>query len=264
MTARRLAAVMAFALALPIPGPAAEEASVIDARIMEVTGEVTLYASAAEGVAAEKDVALEEGDRLTTGPGASAEISLDGDSLVTISENSDFTFKSAQRSATAFELSLGSLLAKIKKLARSDSLEVRSPTAVAAVRGTEFGVEVGADQETHVGVFDEGSVSVRGQQGPESVLQANQETSVRRGMAPERAYALRRMMRRRAFMRRAMRQRMRILAERWKELPREQRLQRRQQFLERVKERRQLMRQRMEQRRQRMERRRRGDGEKRR
>lgn len=234
-------------LAAMFVSPVSAQAASVDARVMDVRGEALLYTAAnPDGVAAETDVPLEEGDRLVTGPGASVEIGIDGGSVLTIEENSDFTLKDARPASTTFSLTLGTLLAKIKKLAAGEALQVQSPTAVAAVRGTEFGVEVAAGEETHVGVFDEGSVEVRGQQGEASVLSPNQETRVARGMAAERPYELKRLMARRAFMRRQMRGSMKRMARRWKTLPPEQRRQHRQAAMERMQKAREHRRERLQ------------------
>jgi hypothetical protein len=171
-----------------------------DARITAVTGEAVVHpAGGGDEIAAEAGMPLEEGDRVATSSGSTAEISLDGGSLIALRESSDFTLENTSKDASIFSLSLGSILAKIQKLG-SQSLSVRSPTSVAAVRGTEFGVDVEAGQ-SHVGVFDEGRVEVRGDAGGAEVLTANQETSVARGEAPRKAAPLRRFAGRRAAMR---------------------------------------------------------------
>ena len=128
---------------------------------------------------------------------------------------------------------------------------MRTPTAVAAVRGTEFGVDV-AGEETHVGVFDEGKVEVSGQSGETQTLQPNQETSVQRGRGPAKPYALKRLLRQRrrfaAFRRRAL-----AMRRRWRRLAPARRRALRQRQLSRMRQRRQKLmkaRARMEKRRQ--------------
>lgn len=216
-----------------------------DARLTEVKGEVTLYASdEMEGVPAEKDTPLEPGDRVTTGPDASAEIGLDGTHVISLGASSDFTLESPKRSDSILKLALGSLLAKIQSLAAGQGLRVRTPTAVAAVRGTEFGVDIPAEtpDETHVGVFDEGRVEVQGGEGAPELLKSNQETSVRRGQRPLAAYQLRRFVRHRRFMR-TFRKRAAALRQRWKALPPEKRRELRRNRFELMRERRQNLRQ---------------------
>ena len=162
-----------------------------DARVTAVSGEVVVHpAGGGDDLAAETGMALEEGDRVATSSDSTAEIALDGGSLIALRESSDFTLENTSKDASIFSLSLGSILAKIEKLG-SRSLSVRSPTSVAAVRGTEFGVDVEAGR-SHVGVFDEGRVEVRGDAGAAEVLTANQETSIARGEPPAKAAPLKR------------------------------------------------------------------------
>jgi len=207
-----------------------------DARITAVTGEVVVHpAGGGDEVSGDADMPLEEGDRVTTSAGATAEISLDGGSLIALRENTDFTLENTRKSASIFSLSLGSILAKIQKLG-SQSLSVRSPTSVAAVRGTEFGVDVEGEQ-SHVGVFDEGRVEVKGQTGGLTVLTPNQETSVARGMAPMRAAPLMRFAARRDMMR-AHVLRLAAVRRNWRAMPAAQRRAVRAKALKRLRQRR--------------------------
>ena len=207
-----------------------------DARLTAVTGEVVVHpAGGGDEVAGAADMPLEEGDRVTTSADSTAEISLDGQSLISLRENSDFLLENTQKSASVFSLSLGSLLAKIEKLG-SRSMSVRSPTSVAAVRGTEFGVDVEGD-DSHVGVFDEGRVEVQGVSGGTEVLTPNQETSVARGQAPARAVPLRRFAARRALMRAHIR-RLSVVRRNWRAMPPAQRRAARAQALKRQRQRR--------------------------
>lgn len=243
---------IAAALALTLTTPAlAQEGADWDARLGAVRGEVTVHSSAEpEGVPGEAGMPLEAGDRVVTAEGASAEVALDGGSLVTLREGSDFTIESAARADSVFKLAVGSLLAKIQKLGEN-RLRVRTPTAVAAVRGTEFGVELDGE-ETHVGVFDEGKVEVSGEAGgPGELLIANQETRVAKGGKPMQAYQLQRMMRHRGQMRGHGR-RISAIRKGWKSLPPGGRAELRKKAMERMKERRQ---QQQERRKQGMERR---------
>ncbi len=171
-----------------------------DARVTAATGEVVVYpADGSPEVTGDVDMPLVQGDRVVTSADSTAEIALDGGSLIALSPNSDFTLENTRKSASIFSLTLGSLIAKIEKLG-TQSLSIRSPSSVAAVRGTEFGVDVDGGN-SHVGVFDEGHVEVQGTTGAKEMLSPNQETSVARGQAPARAAALSRFAGRREAMR---------------------------------------------------------------
>jgi len=207
-----------------------------DARLTAVTGDVVVHpADGGEEVAGEADMPLEEGDRVTTSAGSTAELSLDGRSLISLAENSDFKLENTRKDASIFSLSLGSLLAKIEKLGEN-RLSVRTPASVAAVRGTEFGVDV-AGESSHVGVFDEGRVEVQGAAGGAEVLTANQETSVARGQAPARAAPLKRFLARRALMRAHIR-RLAAVRRNWRAMAPEQRRAARAKAFERLRQRR--------------------------
>ena len=87
------------------------------------------------------------------------------------------------------QIERGSLRAIFGKLKEGDQRErlVTTPSAVLAVRGTEYGVEVEKDGDTSVAVF-EGTVEVweAAGVGQRLRLQAGQSTRVRRGKAPSR------------------------------------------------------------------------------
>jgi|CXWL01.1.fsa_nt_gi hypothetical protein len=204
-----------------------------DARIAAVSGDVVVRA--AEGgaeAAAEAGMPLEEGDEVVVAAEGSAEVALDGGSLITVRENSEFKIEKAAKSDATFFLKIGSLLAKIQKLGEN-RLRVKTPTAVAAVRGTEFGVEVEGDS-SHVGVFDEGKVAVSGDSGEPELLISNQETSVAKGMAPVNVKQLQRFVRHRARMRGHAR-RIAAIRAKWKALPPQERGALRNQVMERMR-----------------------------
>lgn len=229
---RLIAATLALLLAAAVPLRAQEDKW--DARLGAVSGDVTIIAAdGSPDASGEAGMPLEEGDRVVVAAGGSAEVALDGGSLITVREGSDFKLEKTAKGDSSFFLSVGSLLAKIQKLG-TQRLRVRTPTAVAAVRGTEFGVEAG--DETFVGVFDEGKVEVTGDAGgtPELLI-ANQETSVKKGAAPIHAIQLQRFMAHRAQMRGHGR-RLAAIKAKWKALPPEQRREMRKKMMERMRE----------------------------
>ena len=207
-----------------------------EARLTEVKGEVTVFtAEEPDGVPGDKDMPLVAGDRVRTASDANAEVTLSGEHCVCLRADSEFTVTSLKRGGCVLTLALGSLLAKVQALAGGD-FRVATPAAVAAVRGTEFGVEVAAEHpdQTCVGVFDEGKVAVSGQMGQPELLKANQETSVLRGGRPMAAYQLRRFVRHRQFMR-AFRNRVQAVRKNWRALGLQQRSARRREMLQRLK-----------------------------
>jgi hypothetical protein len=81
----------------------------------------------------------------------------------------------------------GSLRAVFGKLPEDDDHErlVTTPSAVLAVRGTEYGIEVEKDGDTSVVVF-EGTVEVRDRMGTGAAarVQAGQSIRIRKGRPP--------------------------------------------------------------------------------
>jgi hypothetical protein len=218
----------------------AQEAGSWDARLAAVSGDVTVVAAdGSPEVSGEANMPLEEGDRVVVGDGGSAEVALDGAGLITVRESSDFKLEKTAKGESSFFLAAGSLLAKIQKLGER-RLRVRTPTAVASVRGTEFGVEVDGDN-SHVGVFDQGKVEVTGSAGgaPELLI-SNQETSIPKGQAPAHAQQLQRFMARRGQMR-GLGRRLSAIKAKWKALPPDQRRELRAKTMERMREHRKNM-----------------------
>jgi len=142
---------------------------------------------------------LEEGDRIRTGKDSSAEITFDNGQVVKIEDDSDLTLSSVLFSEDREEIKLkalvGKILANVKKaLGKKSKLELHTPTAVIAVRGTEYVAEVKEDV-TDVAVFD-GNVSVNyykesGEVSPEEVIvKVNEQVSIRLRQRPTKPYAI--------------------------------------------------------------------------
>lgn len=215
-----------------------------DARLHSVEGEVTVFSpDDAEGTAGEAGMPLEAGDRIETAAGAKAEVSFDGEGIVLVEESSSLEVSELGQGRGEVKLGFGALVAKFHSLVSGRQFRVRAHTAVAAVRGTEFGVET-EGETAHVAVFDEGRVAVSAG-GAEEVIEANQETSVAPGQRPARAAALKRFQRRRAHFKR-LRRRHAGLRKAWRALTPEQRLKLRGEARERMKRRRRAMRGRIE------------------
>ncbi|MGC8970751.1 MAG: FecR family protein [bacterium] len=98
---------------------------------------------------------LDDGDSLRTKENSYAELKFSDGSIVKVSENTDLSIYKDYLS-----LAIGYIRLYITKL--FPNFEVRTPSAVAGVRGTEFSVEVLIDQTTIVTVY-EGEVDVTAQ-----------------------------------------------------------------------------------------------------
>ncbi|MFA6315932.1 MAG: FecR domain-containing protein [Elusimicrobiota bacterium] len=161
-----------------------------DSRITMTQGTVTFFVrGSTEGVPAVEGMPLEEGDRVRTGADGRAELALSAESIIDLGPVSAITLSDLRQDQTLLGLDVGTLVAKLSwKLLPGRQLSVVTPTAVCAVRGTEFGVEVQEGGGTAIGVFDEGRVAVRtaGDSGvEETMLEPRQEVRVPAGAVPE-------------------------------------------------------------------------------
>lgn len=143
---------MGWALAFPLAIPAQEpEARAV---VVDLAGEVRSQAAGdLEWTAVEQGAQLEEGTKLHSGEGASALIEFPPGHRAKLHEKTVILLSQldygARREAenTTIHLAMGRILNSVKKLRSEDSeYAVRTPTTVAAVRGTVY--EVGYDPET--------------------------------------------------------------------------------------------------------------------
>jgi hypothetical protein len=113
-----------------------------------------------------------EGDEVKTGVNSSAELTLDEGSKIDISPRTAvkvsrlYTDLKTGGNRSSFKLDGGRIFAKVSKTERNSRFSIRTPTAVAAVSGTDFIVEVEEDKVTKVAVID-GSVQVAPSTGEE-------------------------------------------------------------------------------------------------
>lgn len=105
---------------------------------------------------------LDPDDTVKTGTDGYAEIYFSDRGLVKLNRNSELEIGSLEQEDSSIFLKAGSLIAKFEKsLKKKFSLSLRTPTAVCAVRGTEFGAEYSLfNKESTFGVYDEGEIAV--------------------------------------------------------------------------------------------------------
>jgi len=112
-------------------------------------------------------MAFNEGDRVKTGEGAEAEISLENGSVMSVEENSETGLDSFvcdeenDNYETQLNVMMGKVLADVGKISNEKlNFEIRTPVAVTAVRGTQFMVDAADGNSTEVATF-EGRVAVK-------------------------------------------------------------------------------------------------------
>jgi hypothetical protein len=99
---------------------------------------------------------VNQSDVIKTGAGAFCDIRIGG-SVVRIKEKTKVVFSSLVHSGiaenTTIGLDEGKMLCRPKRLIKTENFMVKTPTAVAAVRGTQFIIEADAQETTRIKVF---------------------------------------------------------------------------------------------------------------
>lgn len=126
------------------------------------------------------------GDKVSAEAGSEAEITLDDGSVVKLRDKSLLVIDRLERqrkpaaSITALRAVNGSMLGCIRKLAAKESkFSITTPTAVAGVRGTVFGIFVAGDS-TELDVL-KGEVAIAGEKGSEVLVGEKMMTTVPKG-----------------------------------------------------------------------------------
>ncbi len=105
---------------------------------------------------------IQEKDIIQTGTDSFCDIKI-GQSLIRVKQKTKVVLAALLRQGgmenTAIDLNSGKMLCKPKKLIKSETFMIKTPTAVAGVRGTQFTVEADANGTSRIKVF-EGSVKV--------------------------------------------------------------------------------------------------------
>ncbi len=134
------------------------------AKIVFLIGDVKVKKTGSWAVVKEK-IELTEGNEIKTGPSSQCNIVIGKDSFVTVKEKSHLILATLFRDVTgiennALELKVGKTVLNPKKLLKGDSFKVKTPTAIAAVRGTQFVVESQPRGKMKVAVI-EGKVELK-------------------------------------------------------------------------------------------------------
>ena len=176
---------LALGLVAMSAAPGAEEPETLTYDVVAVKRKLLLATGNGERLLDVGDRA-HSGDALRTGSRSSTELAVPARGARFYVE-SKTTFRLAHgRPGVLLELERGRLRGVFEPAAEGDNRErlVTTPSAVLAVRGTEYGVEVEKDGDTVVVVF-EGTVEVRDATGiGEAVsVRAGESTRIRRGRA---------------------------------------------------------------------------------
>ena len=161
-------ATLAFGVALVLGALAFSKAAMaqstsVVARAASVTGQALLLGNGSVPFQLTPGYILNPGDRIDTHGGGRVVIDLSDGSMVVVAPESVVIlkdFRTASSLRELFEITMGMVRVKINHFAgKPNPYRMNSPTASIAVRGTEFSIEVGAQGDTQVVVY-EGAVEV--------------------------------------------------------------------------------------------------------
>lgn len=173
---------LAAALALLVLlAPAAHALDPVGA-FSRVQGTVSVKSGAAgKAVSAGDPVHL--GDMVLTGPGARAELSLKDGSVITLSEDTEFTISRYDQglSTAHFEMFRGAFRAVTGSIVKTSApdFEIKTPLATIGVRGTDFWGGFFAAEELGVFMVSGKGVYVRNKTGRQIITRPGQGITVR-------------------------------------------------------------------------------------
>ena len=151
-------------------------------RVSRVQGRVTARGAASPHVVSLDDAVL-AGETLTTGDKARAELTMDDGSVVTLSENTEFTvtvFDQAKARAR-FELLRGAFRTATGTIAQAmaPDFEVKTPLATIGIRGTDFWGGFFSAADFGVFMVSGKEVVIRNQAGSQVITSPGQGVTVR-------------------------------------------------------------------------------------
>ena len=141
---KSLALFLCIALLLTSGAGAAFASAKVSAKILSIEGDVQVVRAGGEKpFAAFVNMRLAEGDRVITGTNGRAEIQMDDEVIITLVENTRIYLSELRGSGGAQQSSIGLQAGGVgssvgKKLEENSRFEIKTPTAVMGVRGTEF------------------------------------------------------------------------------------------------------------------------------
>ncbi len=160
--------------------------------VMSLEGTATVSNSTVSGKPIQEGDVLKTEDLITVGAGSYVDLAYDKDwnNVTRVEENSKVRLRSLY--PTTVELEEGGVFAKLKSLPKDSTFEVKTPTAIASVRGTEYRTTF-LSGETQIYNVSDSDVYVYGlddsgskQQAEPVVLKHSQATAIQsRGVAPK-------------------------------------------------------------------------------
>lgn len=186
--------IVALVLSILLSFPAVAFAGKSIGKITRLKGRVTIYRNGARvGQSAKNGMTLQQNDKIKTRARAYLRFKLKDGSIMTLGQKTEltldkFTYDPKKKERVAFfKVALGKLRVFANRMLkyRDNRFQVKTPTAVAGVRGTVFMVWVQSPTVTRVACFDSAvEVSSVDKPGEIVVITKNIATSVSKGAAP--------------------------------------------------------------------------------
>jgi hypothetical protein len=131
-----------------------------------------------------KYISIKEGNKIRTGKNAFCDIVMQDGSTIRLSEKTEIDITSLKLTNKnqnyKFKINFGKILGLMGKLnSKESSIAINTPTAVMAIRGTDFSV-ITSTEETNIGLF-EGEVNIKTETEEEITLKPDMEALIQKG-----------------------------------------------------------------------------------
>ena len=184
---KKIVSILTAAIMLMALQPARAEFKPSQARITFIKGKVEVQRQGSQTpVPAMMKMTVYPGDMISTDDGSEAELKLSDGSILKLKDQGRLEIERMERqkkpltTINSFRLAAGKILGSIRKLSSQESkFTVSTPTAVAGIRGTVFGVFVEGDS-TELNVL-KGEVAIQGDSGGEVLVKDKMMITVAKG-----------------------------------------------------------------------------------
>ncbi len=129
-----------------------------------------------------KYIPIKEGNKIKTGKNAYCDIVMQDGSTIRLSENTEIDITTLKLTTNKeqnykFRVNFGKILGLMGKLkSKESSISINTPTAVMAIRGTDFSV-ITSSESTNIGLF-EGELNIKTETEEEVVLKPDMEALI--------------------------------------------------------------------------------------
>ena len=184
---KKIVSILTAAIMLMALQPARAEFKPSQAKITFMKGKVEVQRKGSQvPVPAVMKMTVYPGDMISTDDGSEAELKLSDGSILKLKDKGRLEIERMERqkkpltTINSFRLAAGKILGSIRKLSSKESkFTVSTPTAVAGIRGTVFGVFVEGDS-TELNVL-KGEVAIQGDAGNEVLVKDKMMITVAKG-----------------------------------------------------------------------------------